>query len=270
MNRIEATLAHLQKHNKTMLSPYITAGDPDIAHSLSLMHALVDAGADILEVGIPFSDPMAEGPVIQAAMERALEHNINCNDVFALIAKFRTTNNTTPVVLMGYANPLEYYGYEAFAKAAKESGVDGLILVDVPPEESEDTKYLWDKYDILRIYLCSPTTSDARMEAINQYAKGYLYYVSLKGVTGSSALNVDAVKIDYERRKTQTSLPLMVGFGIKTDKTAKAVAQFADGVIVGAALIDAVYNAHKNKQDPIAAATTLISSMRTAMDLTGS
>lgn len=269
MNRITKTLAHLQANNTKMLSPYITAGDPDLTQSLTLMHALVEAGADIIELGIPFSDPMAEGPVIQAAMERALLHNVSCDDVFNLVEKFRSRNQQTPIVLMGYVNPVEYYGYEAFAKRAHDCGVDGLILVDMPPEESKDTQALWDKYDLLRIYLCSPTTSDARMEAINSVGQGYLYYVSLKGVTGSSALNVDGVKVDYERRKTQTHLPLIVGFGIKTSDTAKAVAQFADGVIVGAALVDAVQCALRNDEDPVDAAKSLISGMRSAIDTIG-
>ena len=269
MNRIDKTLAALRTHNKKMLSPYITAGDPDAKTTVALMHALVEAGADVLEIGIPFSDPMAEGPVIQAAMERALAQNICCDDIFAMIKQFRSTDAITPIVLMGYVNPVECYGYEAFAQAAENAGVDGLILVDMPPEESEDTKNIWASHHIHRIFLCSPTTSDARMNAINQYGKGYLYYVSLKGVTGSSALQIDAVQTDYRRRKQQTQLPVMVGFGIKTAETAAAIAQFSDGVVVGAALINDVYNATLNNNDPSAAAKALIGGMRAAMDASG-
>lgn len=269
MNRIDKTLAALRTQNKKMLSPYITAGDPDAKTTVALMHALVEAGADVLEIGIPFSDPMAEGPVIQAAMERALAQNICCDDVFAMIKEFRSQDADTPIVLMGYVNPVECYGYEDFAQTAEDSGIDGLILVDMPPEESEETKDLWESHNIHRIFLCSPTTSDERMKAINQYGKGYLYYVSLKGVTGSSALQVDTVQKDYLRRKQQTQLPLMVGFGIKTAETASAIAEFSDGVVVGAALINDVYNATLNKNDPIVAARTLIGGMRAAMDSSG-
>lgn len=269
MNRIDKVLDALKTKSKKMLSPYITAGDPSPDTTLQLMHALVEAGADVLEIGIPFSDPMAEGPVIQAAMERALEQGIGCDDVFAMIKTFRQTNDQTPIVLMGYVNPVECYGYQQFAQEAKACGVDGLILVDMPPEESEETREIWQQHGIHRIYLCSPTTADARMEAINQYGSGYLYYVSLKGVTGSSALQIDAVQTDYLRRTTQTNLPLMVGFGIKTAETAAAISAFADGVIVGAALINAVYNAGLTHNDPIRSAKELISAMRIAMDTTG-
>ena len=266
MNRIDKTLNALNKANKKMLSPYITAGDPGLALTVPLMHALVKEGVDILEVGIPFSDPMAEGPVIQAAMERALRLGTSTDDVLAMIAEFRKDNQHTPVILMGYVNPIEQYGYEAFAKKAAQVGVDGTILVDLPPEESEAITSIWQTYGLYSIYLCSPTTSAIRMEKINQYAKGYLYFVSLKGVTGSSDFDIKTVKETYLQRKSQTNLPLMVGFGIKTAEMAKEVAQFADGVIVGAALITALHETYQNKPDAILKATALLGDMRKAMD----
>lgn len=269
MNRIDATLARLQRSNKKMLSPYITAGDPHADLTVPLMHELVAAGADILELGIPFSDPMAEGPVIQHAMERALAQSISTKDVLSMVRHFRKTDKTTPVIIMGYLNPIEHYGYELFAKEAVAAGIDGTILVDLPPEESDEVARIWNEHGLCSIYLCSPTTSDERMRLINQYAQGYLYYVSLKGVTGSDSLNTSALKEHYQHRKSKTQLPLMVGFGIKTPEMAAAVAEFADGVIVGAALITQILEAYETQQDPLQAGAYLISSMRRAIDTNG-
>lgn len=193
MNRIDKTLLQLKDSGKKMLSPYITAGDPEPGMTVSLMHALVKAGADVLEIGIPFSDPMAEGPVIQAAMERALLHDVGCDDVFAMVKQFRQEDNNTPIVLMGYMNPVEQYGHEQFCKTAQLMGIDGMIIVDLPPEESRDLADVWREAGLHLIYLCSPTTSDDRMQLISDQGSGYLYYVSLKGVTGSDALNLKAV-----------------------------------------------------------------------------
>ncbi|WED44080.1 tryptophan synthase subunit alpha [Legionella cardiaca] len=266
MNRIDKTLVQLRTSGRKVLSPYITAGDPELEITVPLMHELVAAGANILEIGIPFSDPMAEGPVIQAAMERALVHGINCDDVFLIIEKFRKKDQTTPIILMGYVNPIEQYGYERFAKRAHEVGVDGTILVDLPPEESESVALIWQTNNLYSIYLCSPTTSDERIALINSYGRGYLYYVSLKGVTGSDDFDLQQVKEQYQKRKSQTDLPLMVGFGIKTPAMAAKVASFADGVIVGAALISKIYEAHSNKGDALAAGASLISEMRQMID----
>lgn len=270
MNRIDKTLAKLREDGKKMLSPYLTAGDPEPGMTVNLMHGLVEAGANVLELGIPFSDPMAEGPVIQEAMERALVHHVKPEDVFFMVEKFREKDKDTPVILMGYTNPIEQYGHEKFAKRAKHVGVDGVIIVDLPPEESDDIAPFWQAAGVHIIYLCSPTTSDARMELIKKSAGGYLYYVSLKGVTGSSALDLSSVEVQYQRRKKQTSLPLMVGFGIKTPEMAAGVAAFADGVIVGAALISQIQEAYINKTDAIKAGATFIKNMRTAMDKKGS
>jgi tryptophan synthase alpha chain len=269
MNRIEETLARLKAQNKKMLSPYITAGDPKPDVTIPIMHELVKAGADILEIGIPFSDPMAEGPVIQAAMERALSYGITIDDVFNMVSEFRKDDITTPIILMGYLNPVEQYGYERFANAAKKSGVDGTILVDLPPEESEQVAKAWASVDLYSIYLCSPTTTDARLEQINELGRGYLYYVSLKGVTGSNSFELEAITARYQYLKNKTNLPIMVGFGIKTPQMAADVATFADGVIVGAALIKQILHTYNSNNFVAPFGTELIQNMRTAMDKLG-
>lgn len=269
MNRIDKTLADLKANNKKMLSPYITAGDPHPDVTVDLMHALVKAGADILELGIPFSDPMAEGPVIQKAMERALSYSVSTKDVLEMVCRFREQDNKTPIIIMGYLNPIEQYGYEDFARDAVKAGVDGTILVDLPPEESEDVAKIWAEYGLYAIYLCSPTTSEQRMALIKQYAKGYLYYVSLKGVTGSDTLDTELLQTQYQTRKAQTQLPLMVGFGIKTPEMAANIARFADGVIVGAALISRIEEAYNAKNDFMNAGSMLINDMRQAIDTNG-
>lgn len=269
MNRIDTTLAQLNAEGKKMLSPYITAGDPTPELTVTLMHELVRSGANILELGIPFSDPMAEGPVIQHAMERALAHSVRCKDVLKMVSEFRKKDNKTPVVIMGYLNPIEQYGYDSFAKNAIAAGVDGTILVDLPPEESQSISAIWKSHGLYSIFLCSPTTSEDRLALISRQAQGYLYYVSLKGVTGANALDIDTLKAQYNRIKSQVDLPLMVGFGIKTAQMASDVALFADGVIVGAALITQIIDAYKANTNCLDAAHTLLSAMRTAMDTYG-
>lgn len=264
MKRIETCLAALKKEGRKMLSPYLTAGDPSLEASLKLMHILVEKGADILEIGIPFSDPMSEGSVIQAAMERALKQAVSTDDVLDLVAEFRKSNKETPIVVMGYLNPIEVYGYQAFAEKASKVGVDGTILVDLPPEEATEVVALWAKHNLASIFLCSPTTTDARIAKINHYANAYLYFVSLKGVSGSSALDIEAVKERYQHIKQLTSLPVMVGFGIKTAKMAEAIAEFADGIVVGAALIEKIAQADPKNQGIIAG--DFIQSLRLALD----
>lgn len=269
MNRIDLKLKQLHSANKKMLSPYITAGDPQPSLTVALMHELVKAGADILELGIPFSDPMAEGPVIQHAMERALANGVSCKDVLAMVKEFRKNDKETPVIIMGYLNPIEQYGYEQFAEDAVKSGVDGTILVDLPPEEYAEIASIWQQQGLYSIFLCSPTTTNERMALINQFAQGYLYYVSLKGVTGSDSLNISSLKTEFEQRKAQTKLPVMVGFGIKTPEMAAQIGKFADGVIVGAALINTVIEAFQNNEDALQAGSSLIHSMRQAVDKHG-
>lgn len=267
MNRIDTTIAQLQANSKKVLSPYITAGDPEPKLTVELLHAMVRGGANILELGIPFSDPMAEGPVIQRAMERALSYSMNTPEVLQIVKKFREQDTVTPIIIMGYVNPIEHYGYERFAKDAREAGVDGTILVDLPPEESAEVSAIWEKHGLYSIYLCSPTTSEERMQRINQLAKGYLYYVSLKGVTGADTLDMAILQEQYQQRKAQTNLPLLVGFGIKNPEMAAQVAAFADGVIVGAALITRIDEAYQANKNCLEAGTSLMSSMRQAMDM---
>lgn len=266
MNRIEATLTEAKEKNQKILSPYITAGDPHPKLTVQLMHALVDAGATILELGIPFSDPMAEGVVIQQAMERALTYSISIVDVLHMVQQFRQKDKKTPIVLMGYLNPIEQYGYAAFAQDAVAAGVDATILVDLPPEESDEIVALWKEHGLYSIYLCSPTTSTSRMQLIAHYGQGYLYYVSLKGVTGSDTINLDSVRTHYQQCKAQSALPVMIGFGIKTPEMAAKVASFADGVIVGAALVTAIIDAYRAGENGVQAATQLITAMRQAID----
>ena len=267
MNRIDKTLKRLSEQHKKMLSPYLTAGDPHLHNTVELMHKLVRTGADILEIGMPFSDPMAEGPVIQAAMERALANGTTPNTVLSMVEEFRKQDNETPIILMGYLNPIEQYGYEAFAKQAHHAGVDGTIIVDLPPEESQAITAHWQAHALYPIYLCSPTTTEARFKQIAALAQGYLYYVSLKGVTGANTLDLDAVKSSYLRLKDQTDLPIMIGFGIKTPEMAAQVAAFADGVIVGAALIQHISEAATKHQDAMQAGAEFIHTMRKAIDM---
>lgn len=266
MNRIDKVLTDLKNSNKKMLSPYITAGDPEPQSTIELMHRLVQSGANILEIGVPFSDPMAEGPVIQHAMERALAHRVSLPDVLKMISMFRQSDLDTPIVLMGYLNPIEQYGYETFAADAKKAGIDGTIIVDLPPEESSELHATWLKYNLYSIFLCSPTTTPQRMQLINQFAQGYLYYVSLKGVTGSNILDLQSLEKHYLNLKEQTNLPLMVGFGIKTPEIAAQVAKFADGVIIGAALITTIIEYYNEKRDFLKAAMDFMSSVRQALD----
>lgn len=266
MSRIESCFARLSENNSKALIPYVTAGDSSKDVTVPLMHAMVEAGADIIELGVPFSDPMADGPVIQLACERALAHGTSTRDVLAMVKQFRETNNDTPVVLMGYLNPVEVMGYETFAKAAAEAGVDGVLLVDLPPEEALEVKPVMAAAGLDLIFLVAPTTSDERIKLIGEAGSGYLYYVSLKGVTGSATLNVEEVAGRVETIRNLAKLPIGVGFGIKDAESAQAVSRVADGVVVGSALVNQVKE-HQN--DPAAinqAISDILSAMRTAMD----
>lgn len=238
MSRIEACLQKLQAQNKKALVPYIVAGDPDYATTLATLHAMVKAGADILEIGVPFSDPMAEGPVIQKGHERALASGMSLKKVLQLVTEFRATDSYTPVVLMGYANPVEHMGYAVFADAAVAAGVDGLLTVDIPPEEAGDLNRELKRVGIDNIFLLAPTTTDARAKHICELATGYLYYVSLKGVTGAGNLDTAEVREKLAHFRSYTSLPLCVGFGIKDADSARAISENADGVVVGSVLVD--------------------------------
>ena len=266
MNRIETTFKKLKQANKKALIPYITAGDPSPQVTLELMHDLVNAGADILELGIPFSDPMADGPAIQLAHERALIHNTSVLDVLNIVRSFRQTNSETAVVLMGYLNPVEWMGYQKFAEAAAEAGVDGVLLVDLPPEEATHVSELFKAVGLDMIYLIAPTTTNERIATIGKVSRGYVYYVSLKGVTGSKTLDVADVERNVERIRQHLTLPVGVGFGISNGETAAAISQCADGVIVGTALINQLAAHLDNPEQGRAQAAALMASMRHAMD----
>lgn len=238
MSRIKTTFAGLA--GSPALIAYITAGDPDLETSLKLMHSLADHGSDIIELGVPFSDPMADGPVIQAAAERALAHGTSLHDVLALVRRFREHNRHTPVVLMGYLNPVHRMGYAAFAEAAAAAGVDGVLTVDCPAECIDPLHQALAQQDLDCIFLIAPTTPDERIRSIAVKAGGFLYYVSLKGVTGSSQLDTDAVSRKIEHLRQYTDLPIGVGFGIKDAASARAIGAVADAVIVGSRLVQTV------------------------------
>ncbi|MBW8307757.1 MAG: tryptophan synthase subunit alpha, partial [Thiobacillus sp.] len=237
MSRIGQTFIALKAHNKKALITFITAGDPGKGLTVPLMHVLVEAGADIIELGVPFSDPMADGPVIQRASERALANKVGLKDVLAMTAEFRKTNTTTPVVLMGYANPVEHMGYETFALAAKAAGVDGVLTVDIPPEESLGVSDVFKAHGLDPIFLLSPTTPESRVEQVAAVAGGFIYYVSLKGVTGSANLDMDEVAQKLAVIRKHCDLPVGVGFGIRDAATAEAVARVSDALVVGRRLV---------------------------------
>ncbi len=267
MSRIKQCFENLEKSGKKALIPYITAGDPSPKHTVTMMNALVDAGADVIEIGMPFSDPMADGPVIQLACERSLAAGTSVRKVLEIIAEFRQGNSTTPVVLMGYLNPIEFFGYQEFADAAKEAGVDGVLLVDLTPEEATDVVECFRQNEIDLIYLLSPTTTLERAKKICALASGYVYYVSVKGVTGSSELDVDSVKQHVETLRSVTSLPIGVGFGIRDAKTAAAVSRCSDGVIVGSVLVNCIAENKDQQKEYIADALgVILTPMRSEMD----
>ena len=267
MNRIKKCFAELKQSNKKALIPFVEAGDPSPNHTVDIMHGLVSSGANIIELGMAFSDPMADGPVIQLACERALAAGITVPKILDIVAEFRTKDNTTPVVLMGYLNPIEFFGYEKFAKAANESGVDGILLVDLTPEEATDVVECFSQNDIDLIYLLAPTTTISRAKKICAQASGYVYYVSVKGVTGSAALDVDSVRSHVESLREITDLPIGVGFGIRDPETAAAVSQCADGVIVGSVLVNAIADNQTQSNDVVVKALAdILAPMRASMD----
>lgn len=264
MSRIKSTFASLKANNKKALIPYITAGDPHPNFTVEMMHAMVASGADMIELGVPFSDPMADGPVIQRASERALAHKVGLRKVLALVQEFRVNDDNTPVILMGYANPIEAMGIAQFAANAKAVGVDGVLTVDYPPEESETVIAELGKHGIDSIFLLSPTTEAKRIDLVVKQATGFLYYVSLKGVTGAANLDVEEVKGRVAAIRKQTHLPVGVGFGVKDAATAKSVAAFADAVVVGSRTVLTIEQS--SDEDLIANISALIQELRTAID----
>lgn len=237
MSRIQSCFEALKSQNRKALIPFVTAGDPRPDVTVPLLHAMVSAGADLLELGVPFSDPMADGPVIQAACERALMHHVTLHQVLDMVREFRQQDSTTPIILMGYLNPVEVWGYADFATAAAEAGVDGVLTVDLPPEEAGEFTAAMQAVGIDTIFLLAPTSDDARMQKVGELAGGFIYYVSFKGVTGASHLDVASVSSKLNELRKHTDLPVGVGFGIRDGKSAALVAGFADAVIVGSVLV---------------------------------
>lgn len=264
MSRIQTVFAALKSQGKKALIPYITAGDPHPDQTVLLLHALVASGADMIELGVPFSDPMADGPVIQRASERALVHKMGLRKVLEMVNAFRETNQTTPIVLMGYANPIEAMGCDQFVTLAKEAGVDGVLTVDYPPEESEAFNHALVSAGIDSIFLLSPTTEASRTALIVKQATGFLYYVSLKGVTGAANLDIVEVKKRVAEIRSQTSLPIGVGFGVKDAATAREVAAIADAVVVGSRMVLAIENADAGQL--VTNVQALMKELRTAID----
>ena len=264
MSRIAATFDALQSRGRKALIPYVTAGDPFADATPDTMVAMARAGADVIELGVPFSDPMADGPVIQKAGERALARGIGMPQVLDFVRVFRRTNDATPVVLMGYANPIERYGVDRFVTDAQLAGVDGVLVVDYPPEECEDFAAKLQASGLDPIFLLAPTSTEARMRHVARIARGYVYYVSLKGVTGAGHLDTDAVAAMVPRIKAFVKLPVGVGFGIRDAKTARAVADVSDAVVIGTALVQLLEGC--TRDNVAATAGEFIAGMRRALD----
>ncbi len=268
MSRIQNTLAALKAQGRKALIPYITAGDPFADITPAVMQALADGGADIIELGVPFSDPMADGPVIQKASERALAKGIGAPQVLDMVRAFRKGNQKTPVVLMGYANPIEAYDHRdgdgSFITAARQAGVDGLLVVDYPPEECETFAARLKAVGLDLIFLLAPTSTDERMRQVGRIASGYVYYVSLKGVTGAGHLDTAAVAEMLPRIRAHVSVPVGVGFGIRDAATARAVSRVADAVVIGSRLIQILET--ETRENAPAAARAFMAEIRTALD----
>ena len=265
MSRIQNHFKLLKKSNKKALIPFITAGDPHPSETVKLMNALVSSGADMIELGIPFSDPMADGPVIQRASERALSNGVGITATIKLVAEFRKENKDTPIILMGYANPIEAIGVDNFIDLIKAADIDGVITVDYPPEESSVFVSKLRKVDIDSIFLLSPTTDDDRIKLIVDQASGFLYYVSLKGVTGSSNIDIQQVADKVNNIQKHTNLPIAVGFGVRDAKTANEVASVSDAVVIGSRIVNEIENA--DSETLITKVNSLMTEIKSAIDL---
>jgi tryptophan synthase alpha chain len=264
MSRIQTVFQSLKQQGKKALIPYIIAGDPHPKHTVSILHTLVASGADMIEVGIPFSDPMADGPVIQRASERALVHKVGLKNVLDMVKEFRQKDAKTPIILMGYANPIEAMGQAKFTQAAKDAGVDGVLTVDYPPEECKAFIASLQAAGLDSIFLLSPTSDAARVDLIVNQASGFLYYVSLKGVTGAANMDVAQVKARVAEIRNKTSLPIGVGFGVKDAATAKKVAEFADAIVVGSRMVVTIEES--TEDNLMHNISQLMQELRTAID----
>jgi tryptophan synthase alpha chain len=266
VSRLANRFAALKRAGRTALVPYITAGDPDKRASVVLMHGLVRAGADILELGVPFSDPTADGPVIQQACERALAAGTTLTDVLSIVREFRIDDPETPVVLMGYLNPIHAFGIERFAGEAESAGVDGVLTVDMPPEEAEPLASLLRQHRLDPIFLLAPTTTGARIRRVCEAASGFVYYVSLKGVTGAGSLDVEGVAERLANIRGQTSLPVGVGFGVRDAQTAARLAPLADAVIVGSAIVSRIAAQQLDRERMLSDVSEFVLGLRRAID----
>lgn len=266
VTRIETCFSNLTEAGRCALIPFVSAGDSLIPDTVALMHQMVAAGADMIELGMPFSDPMADGPVIQRSSERALARGTHTADVLEMVARFRSENTTTPVILMGYLNPIEIVGYDEFAERAQSAGVDGVIVVDLPPEESEELSGIFADAGLALIFLLSPTTSETRVEMIARRGHGFVYYISVTGVTGGKQIQTQVTSEAIATARRSVQLPMCVGFGIRTPEAAAEVAQFADGVIVGSALIARIEAAVERGESVQAAVQGMLAEYRVAMD----
>jgi tryptophan synthase alpha chain len=264
MSRIQTAFEKLRQQKRKALIPFFTAGDPNPRLTVPLMHALVEAGADVIELGVPFSDPMADGPTIQRASERALKHHVGLHHVLDMVAEFRRSNSATPIVLMGYGNPIEAMGWETFAQRCAEAGVDGVLTVDFPPEESHEPFAYLTRHGIDPIFLLAPTSSDARVALVAKQARGYVYYVSLKGVTGAGHLDLSAIEQKIPQLRRHIDLPIGIGFGIRDAATALAVAKLCDGVVVGSRIVQEIENS--TEQNVVANVSKLVRELRQAVD----
>lgn len=263
--RITSCFDTAAEQGRKVLIPFITAGDPDPNWTVDIMHALVDAGADLIELGVPFSDPMADGPVIQLASERAIDKGVTITGVLEMVARFRQDDAQTPVVLMGYLNPLQRYGLHGFPAAAKAAGVDGLLIVDCPPEERDELGTAMHDVGIDGVCLVAPTTTRERVRLIAGHASGFVYYVSLKGITGSAELEMAELQKPLEQIREFSDLPVAVGFGIKNAEMAVAVATHADGVVIGSALVESLAQA-VSMEEACALARAFVAPVRESMD----
>lgn len=269
MSRISCRLEQIQEQGARALIPYLTAGDPNLETTLGLMHALVESGADIIELGFPFSDPSSDGPVIQRAVERSLAKHTSLKDVLGLVRRFREKDQVTPIVLMGYLNPIECMGYQTFVEQALTVGVDGVLIVDMPPEEAHELLGACRASGLDCIFLVAPGTSEARARKICELSSGYVYYVSLKGVTGASHLDADAVAKKVTELRQYCNLPIGIGFGIKSPELAKAMGSLADGIVVGSALVNLIAELDDKKTytaQELVQHIGLIAQMREALD----
>jgi len=268
MSRISTCFKQLKEDGRVALIPFITAGDPSRETTVPLMHKMVAAGANMIELGVPFSDPMADGPTIQRASERALAHNTSLLDVFSMVQEFRQQDSSTPIILMGYLNPIEVMGYQEFADAAADAGVDGAITVDIQPEEASGFLEALGHRELDPIFLLAPTSNAGRIERICGAASGFVYYVALKGVTGAGHLDIDAVQNKVTEIRGHTDLPVGVGFGIKDAETAAQMSRFADAVVVGSAVVSRLEDNRDDEAAIQAEISALLTSMREAMDRT--